>query len=52
VCCCCAAAKRRKPAERCTVQRKKSTPNKPLPRLSGSAHEVLAAVAFPAQKMV
>jgi hypothetical protein len=51
-CCCCAAAKRREPPERCTVQRKKSTPNKPLPNLAALQHRALATVAFPAQKTV
>jgi hypothetical protein len=52
VCCCCAAAKRREPPERCTVQRKKSTPNKPLLHVAALQHEGFAAVAFPAQKTV
>jgi hypothetical protein len=51
-CCCCVAAKRRKPRERCTVQRKKSTLNKPLPRLLAAEHQALVTVAFAAQKMV
>jgi hypothetical protein len=51
-CCCCAAATRRKPPERCTVQRKKSTLNKPLLYLAAVTHQALAGVAFPAQKIV
>jgi hypothetical protein len=52
MCCCCAAAKCRKPPERCTVQRKKSTLNKPLLRPTAVTHQALTGVAFAAQKMV
>jgi hypothetical protein len=43
---------RREPPERCTVQRKKSTLNKPLPRILATAGQARRAVAFLAQKMV